>query len=216
MKEIKKENGVSLKIEDMVVKEIYQNEFDGKKRASAHVAQKRVTTYPAQRMDTGFADGLYDSPEGQSYESERHTLVPVPEDATVESVAERVATFTDACIYRLLSNNLDEVISDKEKQAIESGLITKESLKPRYVVRDSEGNVYASVTTDGEVLEGDDRVVGKIVESEEGNSLEITNPNALLEFKRDIFSREYREDIDNRVKVAVTQAAEVEEHELAV
>jgi len=216
MREIKKDGGIVLNIQDMVVNKLYSNEFDGKVRVSAHLSQKRATVYPAQRMDNGFGDGLFDSPEGETFESTRHTLVSVPEDATEETVAARIKTFTDACIYRKVSNSLDEVISNREKQAIESGLIEKESLKSRYIVRDSEGNVYANVTTDGEVLEGDDRVVGKIVESEDGDTLEITNPKAILEFKRDIFSREYQEDIDNRVEVNVAQAAVIEEHELAV
>ncbi|MFW5794646.1 MAG: hypothetical protein ACOCV1_04090 [Bacillota bacterium] len=165
-------------------------------------------------MDSGFGDGLFDSPEGQSYETTRHTLVPVPEGSTKESVQAKVGEFTDACIYRVLSNSLDEVISDKERQAIETGLIEKESLNHRYLVQDSDGNVFANVTTDGEILEGDARTVGKIVKSEDGEvSVEISNPNAILEYKRDIFSRSYRSDVDNRVKANVAAQVEQPAHE---
>lgn len=203
MKEIKKENGVVVVLGNITVNQIYTNEFDGKVRASAHITQERITTYPGQRFDTGFGDGLFDNPEGQSYVSKRNTLIAVPEDATEEIVAQKISEFPESCIYRILSNSLDEVISDKEKRAVEAGFITKESLEPKYLVQDSEGNVYASTTTDGVILEGDDRKVGKIVDTEEGKAFELFNPDALLEYKRDVFSREYCEDKDNRVKVTV-------------
>lgn len=213
MKKVSKGNGVVLEIKNMVVNALYSNDFDGKTRVSAHVSQDRVTTYPAQRMDSGFGDGLFDNPEGESFESTRHTLVPVPEGSTEESVATKLGEFDEATIYRVLSNNLDDVISDKERQAIANGLIEKSSLEPRYLVQDSDGNVFANVTVDGEILEDDDRIVGKIVKSEEGNSVEITNPNAILEYKRDIFSRTYREDVDSRVKANVAQQVEAPAHE---
>ena len=214
MKEIKKDNGIVTNLEHPEVEELYSNEFEGKTRVSAHVSQKKVTVYPSQRMDTGFGDGLFKNSPGNEYTSTRHTLVVVPEGLSKESVQDKVDEFPDACIYRKLSNNLDEVISSKENQAIESGLINKENLKPRYLVQDSEGNVYSNMTTDGELLE--DKVVGKIVTTPEGKVLEVINPNALFEYKRDIFSREYQEDNDMRETVNAIKKVLEDTQELAV
>lgn len=217
MKEIKRSNGSVLTLEKVVVVNTYTNEFDGRKSVSAHLTQKRLTAYPAKRMDTGFGSGLFETEVGKPYEQTRNTLVSVPENTDVNQVVEQLNKFADACIYRIVSNNIDDVVSDREKQAIANGLIEKESLKPRYVVRDSEGNVYSNMTQDGERLEGDNRIIGKVVTTDEGQFLEITNPNALLEFKRDIFSREFVEDIDNReYRDALRQQVNVDEHENAL
>jgi len=210
MKEIKKENGVVVTLNDVNVEQLYKNEVEGangqkQTRVSAWLTQKRLTAYPARRMDTGFGDGLFETVQQDPYEQTRNTLVSVPEDADIDKVKEQLGQFEEACIYRILSNNLDDVISEREISAIDQGFITKESLKPRYILRDSEGNIYANYTQDGEILKGDARIVGKIVEDNGEQSLELTNPNAVLEFKRDIFSREYVEDKDMREHVEVKQ-----------
>ena len=216
MKQIEK-NNVVLVIEDLKVENLYTSEFQGKVRVSAHISQERKVSYPSQNMGTGFGGGLFENVQSDPYVSKRHTLIVVPEGQTEQSVQEQSKAFPEATIYRVLSNNIDDVISEREKSAIESGLITKESLKAKYLVRDKDGNVYSTATVDGEVLEGDARKVGLITKSENGElSVEITNPNALLEYKRDIFSRVYREDIDNRVTVKQGAEQVVEHEELAV
>ena len=212
MKQIEK-NNVVLVIEDLKVEKLYTSEFQGKMRTSAHISQERKVSYPSQNMGTGFGGGLFENVQSDPYVSKRHTLIVVPEGQTEESVQEQSKKFPEATIYRVVTNNIDDVVSEREKAAIESGLITKESLKPKYIVRDKEGNIYSSMTVDGELLEGEARKVGVVVTSENGEtSIEITNPNALLEYKRDIFSQVYHEDIDNRVAVK-QNAAQMVEHD---
>ena len=211
MKTIEKSNGVKLVINDLqVVTPLYSNEFNGKMRVTAHLTQERETTYPAQNMSTGFGGGLFENVGGEPFKTKRNTLMVVPENMTIEDVKNQAALYPEATIYRIVTNDLDEVISEREKSAIEQGFITKESLKAKYVVRDAEGNVYSTVTQDGEILEGDARKIGFVSKDGDSLSLEITNPNALLEYKRDIFSRTYVEDVDNRVGVKKNVEAHVE------
>lgn len=205
MKEIKK-NAIITKIGNVaVVGDLLVNEFNGSIRTSAHLSQTRETFYPSRRMDTGFGDGLFENALGDPYVQTRHTLINVPNGETVENVTAMAAKFEDSTIYRILSNNIDDVLSSKDAEAVAQGLTTREKLASKYVLRDSEGKVYARITQDGEIL--DDTVVGTIVDG----SVELTVENALLEYKRDIYSREYKEDVDMRVKVA-TKVAQVEPH----
>ena len=208
MKEIKK-NSVVTKIQDItVVGDLLVNEFNGSIRTSAHLSQTRETYYPSRRMDTGFGDGLFENSLGEPFVQTRHTLINVPNGETVENVATMAAKFEESTIYRILSNNIEDVLSSKDAEAVAQGLTTKENLASKYVLRDSAGNVYARVTQDGEIL--DNTVVGTIVD---GN-IDLTVENALLEYKRDIYSREYKEDVDLRVKIEAKVAQAVPHMEL--
>lgn len=207
-----KEKSRTVELKSTNVVDMYVNEFANGTSKSVYITQERTTTYPAKRFDTGFGDGLYDNPDGKSYDQTRHVLVNVPEDETLESVEERIKALPNACIFRILSHNFDDVLGERELGAIEAGYREKEDFRTRFLVRDSEGNVYSSMTKDGKALKDDDRVIGKIVEDDEGNEIfEQTNPNAMVEYKRDIFSREYKPDIDLREKPVEAEVEKVEE-----
>jgi len=224
MKTVMITDSVKAEIAELKLMGLYSNEFDSPNgpitRSSAHVSQDRSTIYPERNMSTGFGAGLFDNPDGNSYPSTRHTLVPIPNGLNEDQVKQQIEKVAkDGCIFRILSNEVIDVLSAKEKDALARGFIeSMEVLAARHIVRDTEGLVYASYTKDGKRLEPDNRVVGKVVVDDNGRAIdvEITNADALLEYKTDVFSREYTEDVDKRkyIQRGVSTEVVVEHGEL--
>lgn len=161
----------------------------------AHMWQSGKVSYPAQNLSTGFGDGLFDAGETKDFDIKaRHTLVPLPKGTTEQDIKKKLMTCTAPIIYRILSNNPEDVISDKDRASIAQGFITKQQKLAKLILQDSEGNVYANFENDGTQLEGDDRIIGTVADGE----IEITNKRAVLEYKRDIFSPVFKEDEDKR------------------
>lgn len=208
-KEFVEKNGKKVALDVATVDRVMSREYNGSTNSVALIVQERTTTYPKKRMDTGFGDGLFENVEGDGFDQTRRTLIPIPNGAEEDAVQEKLAGFENACIYRILSNNLDDVISSREMDGITAGFRTKEYYKSRRVLRNADGDVFGSVDTEGKPLEN--RIIGKIVEAEDGEqTLEITNPDALIEYRRDIFSREYVSDIDTRVRANASTQNEIE------
>lgn len=129
---------------------------------SATLKQEITTIYPAARPGNSLSDGLFAQDrfgEGQAFPSIRYTVVKVPSDATEEEVKKQIASINEqnpeARIYRILTNNVEDVITAEQKQAFNRGLITDdddevieswdeymEDRKEAYQVVDAEGNTY--------------------------------------------------------------------------
>jgi len=185
-KQSKETNGVKREM-SLSVHKLNDSEF-GK---SVTLMQETTITYPSKRMDTGFGKGLFNSTPGKTYTNKRYALIKTPEEATEKVVEDQLSKVPNACIYRILSNDIQDIITDSERAAIKEELTSLERLEDRYEVQDSEGNRYAQgklrVTRDGEVIE-----------------------NMPKEFKRDVFSTEYKEDIDLRQFVGVEQTSKTD------
>jgi uncharacterized protein YuzE len=222
MREIKINDSVKLMLAEITVEEIFEKEFDndGKKvvSTSAHVKQERVMCYPSKNMGTGHGDGLFDNPVGNEYPSERHTLVAVPEGSDTNAVKGQIGKFKESCIFRILSNDIMDVIGTKNKAALDNSQTDLDILKARYVVRDGEGTIYATHLEDGTELGENERAIGTIVSDDDGKviGMNITNKNALLEYKVDVFSREFRKDEDKRQFVKKGTADEVVEESSSI
>lgn len=199
MKEIEN-NGIKIQLGTVEVVDVYTNKFEGDREASsAHLSQERTVIYPASNLGTGFGKGLFESPEGEKHSQTRHSLVAIPVGIDVEKVVEKLKDFEESCLYRIVSNNIEDVIGEKVKAAIAQGLTDLETQKARFIVRDAEGNVYATVTKDGEQLGENDRAIGKVVmEDNKAIGLDIVNEEAVLEYSTIVYSREYTPDQDLR------------------
>jgi hypothetical protein len=111
----------------------------------AQIRQVVTTEYPSMRVgnsssDLLFSESSFNIPAGQSYNSTRVTWIPVPAGTTAAQVTERLSAVPDARIYRVISNNVNDVLTSEQHQAISAGLRTLESFKDSLLVRDSEGN----------------------------------------------------------------------------
>ena len=211
MKKIKINDAVTLELAPLAFQELFVNEFEGGRvSTSAHLSQERTMVYPARNLGTGFGDGLFDNPEGDKYASTRHTLVSVPEGSDEEVIKAKLEGTEDGTIFRILSNNIMDVIGSKNKNALEQGLTDLDVLRARHIVQNGDGDIFANYTKDGNELPEEERVVGKVIK-EDGKTvgMEITNENAILEYKTDVFSRTYRADEDKRKFVNVGTQEEV-------
>jgi hypothetical protein len=142
-----------------------------------HLTQGVKSIYPKRLLDTGFGPGLYDSSYSE-YETTRNCLVRIPEGLTEADVNERLQLF-DGHIYLIVSNNIHDIITAFDTYRVEMCGTQLYEIEDKYETKDKEGNMYSKglirCTWDGEVI----RDLPK-------------------EFRRYIYSREYRDDIDLR------------------
>jgi hypothetical protein len=135
---------------------------------SAQIRQTVNTTYPSMKVKPG---GLFDLadfnlPAGQNYSSTRVAWVHVPAGTSVEQVAERIAANPGSRIYRLISNNVLDVMTADQKSAMVRAVenCTQADFEDRLRVRDANGddlpgapiysqNFFSTVT----VEDGDNR-----------------------------------------------------------
>lgn len=120
----------------------------------AHVDQAQIrqvvkTTYPSKKVGNSLADSLfsidaYNLPEGQSFDSTRVTWIDVPKGTTKEQVEQLLAGLTAAgkkpTIARIISNNVEDVLTAEQKVGIAQGLRTLADYKESLRVKDANGN----------------------------------------------------------------------------
>lgn len=162
------------RIFDEVVLSRIINNFD---KPVAHLSQPVQFVYSTRSMDTHFGEGLYDT-DYKKHTTSRNCLVPVPEDASEDSIKEELSKYKSH-IYCVISNKPSDIISETDKFRLENFEVEEQDLLDKYETQDSEGNRYSfglkRVTLDGEVL----------------------NDN-LPEYRRYVYSRSYFPDIDLR------------------
>ena len=157
----------------------------------AHVSQDIVTTYPTRRMNNDKSTGLFDNvADGQQFTSTRHTLIVVPDSATVANVEAQLSKFPNGVIQRVVTNNVHDILTKGDYWAMENGKTTLGDLEVKYETRDTEGNRYSG---------GEMRVT---------SSGELVNELLPAEYKRDFYQREFVEDQDLRAKAPVAVAAQ--------
>jgi hypothetical protein len=108
----------------------------------AQIRQVVTRTYPSAKISNSHADSLFsindfDLEEGQKYEQNRVTWIPVPKGTTAAQVEAKLKANPKARIYRVLS--LKPILTDSQISAIESGLTTLEAIADRQAVKNSEG-----------------------------------------------------------------------------
>jgi len=114
-------------------------------QSQAQIRQVVTTTYPSQVVGNSATDSLFDIKEfklkdGQSFSSKRVAWIPVPNGTSVEQVKKILSTLPRARIYRMISNELDDVLTEEQKQAHGSGLVDLETLENGRRVCDSNGD----------------------------------------------------------------------------
>lgn len=114
----------------------------------AQLRQSVMTIYPSARVTNSLSSGLYDStefslPAGQSYSSTRVTWIPVPKGTSLAEVQATLAKFPQARIARIISNNLEDVLTEEQKSAVTSGLTTMSVLEDKHIIKDASGAVVS-------------------------------------------------------------------------
>ena len=191
IKELTTDTGIVVQYGKVQVHKMNENTLeDGTKTFSATLKQDIVKTYPASRPGNSLSDGLFESEElggeGQAFEQIRYTIVKAPEGATAEQVDAKLSAFPTACIYAILSNDIEDVVTDEQKRAMSTGLtsLTIDDYKDRHEVQDREGNRY---------LDG----------------------NENRQYRRWLFSLDWVNDVYNREEGATSGSTEVTAEEFA-
>jgi len=98
------------------------------KKHQAQVRQVVTTIYPGVRSGNSLQDGLFSdaefNAESQSFEENRVAFLPIPIGTTVEQVLDKIKSFPNARLIRILS--LNPILSEEQKQAMEKGLSKNE------------------------------------------------------------------------------------------
>lgn len=136
-------NGITRTFQPITVDEVKPHTYKADKGIhSAQIRQIVETTYPAARVNNSLNEGLFNTEDfnltgGQTYQSTRVTWLDVPAGTTAEQVQTLLEAKPEARIYRIISNNVEDVMSAEQKQAVSAGLRTleafQEQLRVRYV-----------------------------------------------------------------------------------
>jgi hypothetical protein len=189
-------NGIIFTGNPVEVVAIY-DQFEG--AHVAHVKQDIVSKYPKKKFGNSLSSGLFsngDDAEHTEYVNTRHTLIKVPsefksdDEKSLKTVQEKLDA-VNGTIQRIVSHNLEDVLTDEDRWAMEEGHFTREDAVERYETRDSENNKYSRgqlrVTSDGEIVDD-------------------TLP---AEFSRRVYQNIFSEDVDKREgKIVISSSTE--------
>ena len=142
MSEIKKT------FKEISVDNVKPHAFKGDSIDVAQLRQTVTTTYPSMRLTNSESDLLFDTSEygiedGQSFESVRVCWANVPKGTTSKQIAAKLAASPDSKIYRKISNNCLDVLSEEQINAIATGFVTGDHYPERMKIRDKDGNDLA-------------------------------------------------------------------------
>jgi hypothetical protein len=166
------------------------NEIENAKTAVAVLRQVVTSTYPNVRPGSSKSSALFSAEdfggEEQSYEQQRTALVKVPLQATKEQVEAKLRQLENPCIYRVMSYNVEDVLTEEQISAINQGI----SNKTFDDYKESLTAVYP---------EGDEKAGQKILR------------NGMSFFRNTFFSDTAKADIDHTVEqfAAMQQEASI-------
>jgi hypothetical protein len=141
-------NGISKQFNPITVDGIVDS-LKGPEFKQAQIRQVVASIYPGKKVENSMSDSLFDveafNIEGTEYKSTRMAWVLVPSNVTKEQVEAMLATKPNARICKKYSNKLVDVLTDEQKYALSAGIVTKEQLQEKHVIKDSQGNVVQPV-----------------------------------------------------------------------
>ena len=146
-------------------------------------------------QDSVFSNDEFTDPNvNRDFESVRYCLARVPANYTLEQVQAKFDAHPDSVIYRVLSNNVFDVMTEEQKNMFNRGQLT-------YFQRDSENKI---------VLDEQNRPIVKLADKEyledryEVRDKSLTrwlDPNGKRQYRQHYFSKTIHSDIDLRVNV---------------
>lgn len=120
-------NGIKTQFAAIKVDEVKRSSFG--KVNIAVLRQQVKTTYPASRAGNSMSDSLFAQNDfkavGKEYINDRVTFIKVPLEATVETVQAKLDKLPEARIYRIMSSNFQDVMTDEQKEAVDKGISSK-------------------------------------------------------------------------------------------
>ena len=148
------DSGIKISKSPVSIDSIGDHKF--KECQSVQVRQVVTTTYPSKRVNNSNQDNLF-SPEafgfedGSSYDSNRVAWLDVPNGVDQAAVKKSLDAVNGGTIYRMLSTDVLDVLTEGQKAAIEADALPKstlESFQAARVVRNADGEVVTKAGTD--------------------------------------------------------------------
>lgn len=164
----------------VTVSRVYESDYQAKGTLTAELRQEVtvVSRYPGTRITNSENDNIFELSDfrmGENvYErtSQRVAWINVPDGTTLEAAREKLEKFPNAVLYRVLSNH--PILSDSEQYALDSG----------------EYPVDIGTFSDKQLVRYGD--------NDENAGMPIPDRNGKPQYRKICFSREHREDMDNR------------------
>ncbi len=156
---------------------VEKSQFDKDGIKTATVKQVVTTTshYPNASIDNNMQENVFDindfDVESNDYSNDetRVAFIPVPENTIPGSIVEKLNSFPNACIYKILSTR--PILTDNHLAAISNGVTTKDKIAESQVTRYPAGH-----EREGQIIPW----------------------NGLPQYRKTFFWSTLKEDIDNR------------------
>jgi hypothetical protein len=189
-------NGVMHQIVKTVISlvRMYVAEFqkEGTKTAELRQEVTTISSYPSKKVTSDLQDNLFNTSdfnfEAQVFNSKetRMAWIPVPEKATEEQVLELLAKVNAAggTIYRVLSSA--PILDENQKYAINQGIRTLDQFANAQVCKYPDNH-------------DDENLRGKLLLDKAGRVM----------YRRTLFSKTPKEDVDNRGIVDTYMSPEI-------
>lgn len=131
---------------NLEVSRVYKADYQKEGTITAEIKQTVITKsyYPSKSVTNSHQDNVFGMAdfkfEEQEYTNKETRVVwlDVPENSSIEIVAERLSQFPDACLYRILGNK--PIITDNQRYAIENGLTSMGVIAESQIVRFPKGH----------------------------------------------------------------------------
>jgi hypothetical protein len=177
--------------------------------SQAELRQIVTKHYPSARPYSSLQDELYTPGEfkfeSKDFDNERVCWINVPLGVTEQDVKERLAKFPEAVIYRILADNVEQVLSQEQLHAIKSDQFayTLDDARRSHITMlvNEKTGVPCPISATGEWLEN------TVSLKDNGRIAEILVPDAPFQYSSKGFSMTYKEDVDLRATVERVESA---------
>lgn len=100
------------------------------KKQQAQIRMIVTKTYPDGKAGNSLNDSIFTNDafgfgEGSSFEDKRVTWIDVPAELTKAEVEAQLKKYPNARLYKVLSYDINDVLTEEQKSAMESGLSSK-------------------------------------------------------------------------------------------
>lgn len=135
------DNGLYMQYAPIEVEFLQRDRFrDG--LFQAQLRQRVMKIYPAVRIGNSLSDQITDIDKinisaGQKYITERVTWLHVDPGSTRFSVSMEIRKYPESVLYRLMSNRVEDVLSNEQLRQIETGFLSVEHFRYKHRVPDA-------------------------------------------------------------------------------
>lgn len=134
-----------VQVGQLTVSRVFENMYQKEGTLTAELRQTVTTKsyYPSKQIANEMQDNIFGQGdfgfEEQEYTNQEHRVswIDVPVGTTKEQVEQKLASFGEAGLYRVLSNH--PILTSGQVYAINQGLTTKDAIAESQIVRFPEG-----------------------------------------------------------------------------